>query len=200
MPRIGRAPSRAEWCRWTSAALLLLWVAIGRASEGSQGIVRIDGRPAKDVVIWFDSPSELPVVPSRVVLDQRNLTFVPRVLVVRVGTQVEMPNSDEVFHNVFSFHHGKRFDLGIYPAGTRRLVSFDRPGVSRIFCNIHPTMAAYVVAVDSFHFAVTDAAGRFMVPGVGPGRYVYHLWRAGEEETSSSIVIDTDQPVVIDWP
>ena len=57
---------------------------------------------------------------------------------------VEMPNSDRVFHNVFSFHDGKRFDLGLYPVGTARLVTFDRPGVSRIFCNIHPNMAAYV--------------------------------------------------------
>ena len=81
-----------------------------------------------------------------------------------------MPNSDRVFHNVFSFHDGKRFDLGLYPVGTRQLVTFDAPGVSRIFCNIHPNMAAYVVAVDSAFFAVTDAEGRFAIAGVEAAR------------------------------
>ena len=105
----------------------------------------------------------------RVVLDQRNMAFIPRLLVVPVGTTVEMPNSDRVFHNVFSYHNGKRFDLGLYPAGTRKVVTFDQPGVSRIFCNIHPTMAAYVVAVPSSRYAVTDADGRFVIDGVDAG-------------------------------
>jgi hypothetical protein len=60
-----------------------------------------------------------------------------------------MPNNDRVFHNVFSFKDGKRFDLGLYPVGTSKIVDFDKPGLSRIFCNIHPTMAAYVIAVES---------------------------------------------------
>ena len=63
---------------------------------------------------------------------------------MRVGTTVDFPNNDRVFHNVFSFRDGKRFDLGMYPIGTLRRVTFDKPGLSRLFCNIHPNMAAYV--------------------------------------------------------
>ena len=105
----------------------------------------------------------------QIVLDQRNLQFSPHVLAVSVGTQVEMPNSDRVFHNVFSFHDGKRFDLGLYPVGTAKVVTFDRPGLSRIFCNIHPTMAAYVLAVDSAYLAVSDARGQFAMAPVPQG-------------------------------
>jgi plastocyanin len=85
-----------------------------------QGVVHVAGRTAKEVVIWLEAPAA-PPSPGRVTatLDQRNMQFVPRVLAVRVGTQVRMPNSDRLLHNVFSFHDGKVFDLGLYPVGTR---------------------------------------------------------------------------------
>ncbi len=97
--------------------------------------------------------------PREVVLDQRNLSFTPHVLAVQVGTTVKFPNDDRVFHNVFSFHDGHKFDLGLYPVGAVKQVPFDRPGLSRIFCNIHPKMAAYVMVVDTPYFAVSDQAG-----------------------------------------
>ncbi len=165
-----------------------------------RGAVRVHGRPAKDVVIWLDGRGPTATAAARVVLDQRNMAFVPRLLVVPVGTTVEMPNSDRVFHNVFSFHNGKRFDLGMYPAGTRKLITFDQPGVSRVFCNIHPTMAAYVVAVPSTYYAVTDAEGRFAITGVEGERHTYSMWRAGGDLQSGSFTVDGHQPVTLDWP
>jgi len=163
------------------------------------GVVRANGRPARDVVVWLDDTR--PIVPpaAPAVLDQRNLEFLPRLLVVPVGTTVEMPNSDRVFHNVFSFHNGKRFDLGLYPAGTRRRVTFDQPGVSRVFCNIHPTMAAYVVAVPSMRFAVTGADGRFAIDGVEGDRLGYSLWRAGSEPQRGVLSVASGQPVTLEW-
>jgi plastocyanin len=163
-----------------------------------QGTVRVGGKPAKDVVVWL--PGESRAMTARVVLDQRNMAFIPRLLVVPVGTSVEMPNSDRVFHNVFSYHNGKRFDLGLYPAGTRKVVTFDQAGVSRIFCNIHPTMAAYVVAVPSTRYAVTDAEGRFAIDGVDHGAQPYAMWRAGADPQAGTLTIVTGQPVTIDWP
>ena len=162
------------------------------------GMVRLDGRPQKDVVLWLDGVSPSPSAPRRVVLDQRNLTFSPRVLAVEVGTPVSMPNNDRVFHNVFSFRDGKRFDLGLYPVGQSKLVTFDKPGVSRVFCNIHPNMAAYVVAVDSAHFAVSDADGIFTMPPVAPGLYTYHAWRAGHDPTTGQIVVESGRRAEVD--
>ena len=81
------------------------------------------------------------------VLRQKNKAFEPHLLVVTIGSNVEFPNDDPWFHNVFSLFNGKRFDLGLYEAGTTRTVHFEREGVSYIFCNIHPEMSAVVVVL-----------------------------------------------------
>ena len=167
-----------------------------------RGFVLAGGRRAANVVVWLDAPNAARARAAEpVVLDQRNLRFSPQVLAVRVGTSVVFPNNDRVFHNVFSFHHGKVFDLGLYPVGDSKVVHFDKPALSRIFCNIHPNMAAYVVAVDSPYFAVTDAKGEFLVESVPAGRYRYHAWRAGSSDLSGEWSVDAmDGVLSIEWP
>jgi plastocyanin len=107
---------------------------------------------------------------------QRNKTFEPHVVVVQVGSAIEFPNKDPFFHNVFSLYDGKRFDLGLYEAGTTRSVHFNRVGVSFLFCNIHSEMSAVVVAVDTPYFALSDSAGHLAIPNVPDGRYEMHVW------------------------
>jgi plastocyanin len=180
-----------------------LWpvAPVAAGQEGLAGTVLVKGRPERNVVVWLeDGTGARPVATRKVVLDQRQLQFKPHVLAVRVGTEVEMPNSDRVFHNVFSFHDGKRFDLGLYPVGTARTVTFDRPGLSRIFCNIHPNMAAYVLAVDSGYFAVSDSQGQFILAGVPLGSYTYHAWRPGGQTTTGIVVVGADRKLEIRWP
>jgi plastocyanin len=171
------------------------------AAADVHGLARVGGRPQAGIVVWLDNvPGAAQAAPRRVVLDQRNLTFLPHVLAVPVGTRVEMPNNDRVFHNVFSFKDGKRFDLGLYPVGTSKVVEFDKPGLSRIFCNIHPTMAAYVMAVPSPHVAVSGEDGRFVLTGVPPGRYPYHAWRPGAETVQGAMEVAAGRAVEVDWP
>jgi hypothetical protein len=110
------------------------------------------------------------------------------------------PNDDRVFHNVFSFHDGKRFDLGLYPVGTTKEVTFDRPGLSRIFCNIHPNMAAYVLAVESAYVAVSDRHGRFAIAGVPPGTYTWRAWRPGNHTATGTMAVERGRPMEIGWP
>jgi hypothetical protein len=110
-----------------------------------------------------------------------------------------MPNHDRVFHNVFSFKDGKQFDLGLYPVGTSKVVTFDKPGLSRIFCNIHPAMAAYVLAVESSQLAVSDNEGRFEIAGVPPGRYEYHAWRPGAETISGAVTAGAGATIEVEW-
>ena len=107
---------------------------------------------------------------------QRNKSFEPHVVVVHVGSSVEFPNRDPFFHNVFSLFEGKRFDLGLYEAGTTRDVHFDRPGISYIFCNIHPEMSAVVIAVETPYYAISDRRGEVQISGVPPGRYLLRVW------------------------
>src|SRR6266540_1632937 len=104
-----------------AAVLSLTRADAGLASFDLHGTARAAGRSLLNAVVWLDTPNLPAARPAgRVVLDQRNLAFSPRVLAVRVGTTIDFPNNDRVFHNVFSFRDGKRFDLGLYPIGVRR--------------------------------------------------------------------------------
>jgi len=180
--------------------LLLATAVRGRPPLDLVGTTRVGERPEPNAVVWLESAAAPARETRKVVLDQRNMAFSPHVLAVRVGTTVEFPNRDRVFHNVFSFHDGKRFDLGMYPVGAARDVTFGKPGLSRIFCNIHPNMAAYVMAVDSGYFAASDASGRFVLAAVPSGTYVYHAWHPGGATLTGSATVDGDTPLEVRWP
>jgi hypothetical protein len=102
--------------------------------------------------------------------------FTPHLLVVPTGTQVEFPNQDPFFHNVFSLFNGKRFDLGLYESGTSRSVRFDREGVSYIFCNIHPEMGAIVLALNTPYYGVSGENGVVALHNVPAGSYRLNVW------------------------
>lgn len=182
-------------------ALCAVAPATASAAGGElRGVARTATRTEPNVVVWLDGPAGPAGPPApEPVLDQRNLQFLPQVLVVRVGTTVKFPNTDRVFHNVFSFKDGRQFDLGVYPVGAVKHVRFDRSGVSRLFCNIHPKMAAYVVAVDSPYFAMSDERGAFSIQAPA-GTYTYHAWRAGGPLLNGSVTIDGATTLEIQWP
>jgi hypothetical protein len=105
-----------------------------------------------------------------------------------------------VFHNVFSFRDGKKFDLGMYPVGTSKPIVFDKPGLSRIFCNIHPHMAAYVLAVDTPYFSASDERGAFVISGVPAGSYTYHAWRPGGQTLTGPVTVGSSHVLEVRWP
>ena len=109
-------------------------------------------------------------------LTQHNKSFDPQLLVVPVGSVVEFPNRDPFFHNVFSLFEGKRFDLGLYEAGSMRTVRFDKPGISYIFCNIHAEMSAVVIALTTPYYGISNQRGIVVIPDVPTGRYTLHVW------------------------
>ena len=117
--------------------------------------------------------------PANLRLVQKNKSFDPHILVVPAGSMVEFPNRDPFFHNVFSLFEGKRFDLGLYEAGTSRMVRFDRPGISYIFCNIHPEMSAVVITLTTPLYAISNGGGHLSLAGVPYGRYMLHVWSEG---------------------
>lgn len=155
-------------------------VAIFAPSKQNPSTAAAKVLDAADVVVWLiplDPPAKTLTPPERTPeIIQRNKTFEPHVLAVQVGTVVAFPNEDPFFHNIFSLFDGKRFDLGLYEAGTTRTVRFDRAGVSFLFCNIHPEMSAVVVAVETPYFALSNRAGHWVIPDVPDGRYELHVW------------------------
>lgn len=133
-----------------------------------------------NVVVWLtpiNAPDAEPAKPTqRYRLTQKNKQFEPHLLVLPVGSVVDFPNQDPFFHNVFSLYKGKRFDLGLYEAGESRSVHFDKPGISFIFCNIHPEMSAVVMAMNTPYYAISNPAGEVSITDVPPGRYRAELW------------------------
>src|SRR6266478_7712572 len=164
------------------------------ASDASQAGITVSGtagliaaapeasvKDASKIVVWLSPvdavrPISVAAGRTRYRLVQHHKRFEPGLLVVPVGSVVDFPNEDPWFHNVFSLYRGKRFDLGLYQAGSHRSVTFDRIGPSYLFCNIHPEMTGVVLAIDSELFAISNKSGRYAIAGVTPGKYVLHVW------------------------
>ncbi len=181
----------ASACRWFCAVLLCTGLAWAQDVTLTARVELLKGsKPAKvpeaeNVVVWLEpegggvgpafQQNHVPAVQiPRLV--QYNKTFEPHVLVVPVGAVVAFPNRDPFFHNVFSLFEGKRFDLGLYEAGTTRDVHFDKPGISYIFCNIHPEMSAVVIALDTPYYGISDARGQVVIANVPSGKYTLRVW------------------------
>jgi len=162
--------------------------ALGAAAELRLRIISSQPHkhPAVPAVVWLTPLDGTPVVsfPPRghYTLLQKNRTFVPHLLVIPVGAAVQFPNEDPFFHNVFSLFDGKRFDLGLYEAGSSKSVTFTREGVSYIFCNIHPEMSSVVLSLTTPLYAVADAADTFELRNIPPGDYTLHFWIEGVQQ------------------
>ncbi|HSY35851.1 MAG TPA: hypothetical protein VK814_08890 [Acidobacteriaceae bacterium] len=138
---------------------------------------------AVPAVVWLEPLAGTPSAPfvphGSYTLLQKNRMFLPHLQVIPIGAVVQFPNADPFFHNVFSLYDGKRFDLGLYEAGSSKSVTFTREGVSYIFCNIHPEMSAVVLALPTPLFAIADSNDSFVLRNVTPGDYKLHLWIEG---------------------
>lgn len=144
------------------------------------------------VVVWLEMPSAK--VAARAKMVQKNKLFLPHILPVQVGTTVDFPNYDPIFHNAFSNFSGQLFDLGLYPPGTSKAIRFDREGVVRIFCNIHASMSAVIVVVNSPYFAVTNESGAFTIANVPEGPA---LLRVFHERTEADVLHALERKIAI---
>jgi plastocyanin len=129
------------------------------------------------------------VEPMHAVMDQRGERFVPHVLAITTGTTVDFPNSDSIYHNVFSLSKTKRFDLGRYAAGRSQPVRFDRPGIVRVFCDIHSHMNAFILVFSHPFFSLTDNDGRFRIDNIPPGTYNVIAWNEGVQSEPRAVTV-----------
>jgi plastocyanin len=136
---------------------------------------------------------------GRATMDQRAETFVPHVLAVIAGTTVEFPNNDRTYHNVFSLSKPKTFDLGRYAAGKSKAVRFDRPGIVRVFCDIHSHMNAFILVFGHPYFATTDVDGRYRIPDVPSGSYTVAVWNEGVVRDSRRVNVPAGTDVEINF-
>ncbi len=130
-------------------------------------------------------------------LIQKDKQFVPHVLVVPVGTKVSFRNQDPIFHNVFSISPVKAFDTGLKKAGDSETVVFDKPGVIELLCNIHASMSAWLVVVDTPWFGVADGAGAFRIKNVPPGEYDAQVWHENASQpTRTRVTVSPDRETI----
>jgi plastocyanin len=172
------------------AVLFCFAVCGGAFAAEVSGSAFITGRKcaAHDVVVYLEGAKKAAPLPKAVV-DQRNQTFMPHVSVVTVGTTVEFPNNDTIFHNVFAYFHAKKFDLGMYPRGSTKRQTFDKKGVVALLCNVHSEMSAYIMVVDTPYYAVTDKSGKFQIKDVEPGSYTLHAWHESGAAYTQNITV-----------
>ena len=130
------------------------------------------------VAVWLEADDRKPhnAAPRVARMIQHRKQFLPHLLAIPVGTTVEFPNLDPIFHNAFSNIDGQPFDVGLYPPGGTRHVVFRRAGVVRLFCNIHQSMSAVIVVAPTPWIAISDKDGSFSLEGVEPGRYTLHFF------------------------
>lgn len=131
-------------------------------------------------------------------LIQKDLTFVPSLLPIRLGTKVEFPNHDEAYHNIFSYSAPKRFDLGRYRADERPIPFqvFDSPGLVTLRCDVHEHMRALILVLDTPYFVLTDADGNFRLTDIPPGRYTLKAWLSSKTTLEQPVEVTADTKTV----
>jgi plastocyanin len=180
---------------------ILLLGALAADAATVSGTLRVRGAVAPDAVLYLerlDGPAPRPA-PARVVMDQKNLAFAPRVLPVVEGTSVEFTNSDDIQHNVFSPSRAAgAFDLGTYSRGEKRSVTMGERGDVLVLCNIHMEMEAHILVVRDPYFAVTGADGRYTIADVPPGRYAVKVWRSSWLPLEQTLEVTDAAAVTLD--
>jgi plastocyanin len=154
------------------------------ASREFKFVERVDYAAMRDFVVYIDGPMTnapamapaKPVEVTTVKVSQKRATFFPHVQPVMVGTTVEWPNKDDIYHNVFSYSEAKQFDLGLYKDPEVKSVTFDQPGEVDVFCSIHANMSCVVLVVQNPFFAVSDERGVYTIANVPPGTYRLKAW------------------------
>jgi plastocyanin len=173
------------------AAAILVAIARPAGAGSIKGLVTIEAPSAKGsselqttvpMAVWIDGLNASALPTERPVLSQRNIQFSSPLIVVVAGQTVDMPNEDDVAHNVYSSSPAKPFNLGIYPKGGTRHVTFDRVGTVDVRCSIHRRMTARIVVVPNSYHALTAIGGRYQIANVPAGAYRLHAWAQGFSE------------------
>lgn len=183
LPKSRAAPVQAKRYEIVTKAGVL-------STQPPLAVVYLDGN--------FQRPASLPIKE----LAQKDLTFVPVLLPIEVGTRVEFPNLDDTYHNIFSYSPTKRFDLGRYRPEERPIPSvvFDRPGLVTLRCDIHEHMRGLILVLSTPYFVMTDTAGRFRLDKLPPGKYMLKAWIDSRTTREKPVELKDGQTLHVDLP
>lgn len=185
---MGKRSSRHSKHFRSAAVILALLIAVQcRAAQISAQITDPSGQPVVDAVVYANPVSGIfPIKPRKdAFVEQVNKEFVPLVSVVQTGTLVNFPNRDKVRHHVYSFSPAKTFEIKLYSGIPGKPILFDKPGEVVLGCNIHDTMIAYLLVVDTPIFAKSDKRGAATLDSLSAGEYEVHVWHPGTPAMSA---------------
>jgi plastocyanin len=184
---------------WIQLTLIALTLIVNGASAnnayltGKVKIFDLDKQPLSNlagVVIFLDGPTANAPAPLLVKkeslvpqMSHKDKQFSPRVLPIKRGEKIDFHNDDNIFHNVFSLSKANPFDLGIYPTGSSKVVSFDRTGLVKIYCNIHPKMISNILVLNNEYFTTSDNDGSFIIKNIPIGKHTIRIWHEIENIT-----------------
>jgi len=153
-------------------------------------------------VVYLDGNFPRPVSAPVKQVAQKDLTFIPALLPIQVGTRVEFPNLDDTYHNIFSYSPAKRFDLGRYRAEERPIPSevFDKPGLVTLRCDIHEHMRGLILVLNTPYFLITDTEGRFRLSGLPEGHYTLRAWIDSRTTREKPVDLKNGQTLHVDFP
>ncbi len=184
-------------------SVLFLNVSLTFSAEIKGKVTTKSGKSIKDAVVYIEKIAGKTFAPPEVhpVVDQKNLTFLPHVLPVLVGTTVDFLNSDDVLHNVFSPDKCvDKFNLGSWPKGKTRSFTFENTGcVSVLLCNVHPEMEAYIIVIDTPYYAVSQENGSYVMKDVPPGKYTLKVWHNKLKGENVDITVTESGYVTVDF-
>lgn len=179
----------------TLALLLLLGVS-GALAGNIRG--KVNGKVGA-AVVWVEGVQGFEVPANKPSISQRGMRFFPSLLVVVAGQSVQMPNDDNVAHNVFSFSPTKKFNLGIYPKGDYKEVTFEQAGVVDLFCSIHHQMKGRILVVPNPFYYRTRGDGNYQITSVPAGKYALKMWSESGNLETKEIVVPAKGDVVVDF-
>ena len=168
-----------------------------RDDEFRNVVVYLESAPALQAAARGGAAPQPPSGPFSI--RQEGLAFVPHVLPILRGSTVEFPNTDPVFHNVFSLARAATFDLGRYPRGDARSVRFETAGIVKVFCHIHSDMSAVVMILDNPFFVVPDSEGRFTLDGLPPGEYKAVAWHERARLARRNVRIEAGRATMVSF-
>jgi plastocyanin len=153
----------------------------------------------RNVVVYVKGAAFGGALPTgRLELRQENETFLPHVVAITKGSSVTFPNADPFFHNVFSLSSAARFNLGRYPNGQTRTHQFNKPGLVKVYCEIHSHMSASILVLDHPYFAVPDADGTYEIANVPPGRHSLVGWHERVGERITAVQVQAGRKATVD--
>jgi plastocyanin len=195
--------------RWLVTVALCVLAAGARGEAATvresiiKGTITIAGKPTADVVVSIEGVAPQAararaalLKSKKTLMDQREMKFIPYVLPVLAGTTVDFPNNDKIWHNAYSKSAAREFDLGLYPPGKSRSVTFDKAGEVRILCNVHPQMEAFIVVKDHPFFSAADKRGQFRVDGVPLGKFRIQVWHPQLGTTEAGVELVREGEIV----